>query len=100
MRVLKAVIAVMAMGATPAMSQPVSPGGAWTAPTAENMGDYYPRQAERDKVDGSATIDCAIKLDGALAACDVVSETPLGYGFGKATAKMFLKHCWVESEVR
>jgi len=38
----------------------------------------------RHGVSGSATLKCAVAIDGALDKCTIVSETPAGWGFGDA----------------
>ncbi|HEX2560545.1 TonB family protein [Phenylobacterium sp.] len=49
---------------------------------------YYPRDAQRRGVTGSATIDCRIAEGGVLEDCRAVSETPAGEGFGDAAVRM------------
>lgn len=49
---------------------------------------YYPEQAWRDRVEGSAIIHCTVTLDGKLKDCKILSETPAGAGFGEAALKM------------
>jgi len=44
----------------------------------------YPRQASNTRTAGQATLKCKINDIGAPAHCSVHSETPAGYGFGKA----------------
>ena len=53
-------------------------------PDAEAMSRAYPDLAARQGVGGLATIACQINSAGKVTACDVVSESPSGYGFGKA----------------
>lgn len=48
---------------------------------------YYPRRALRMNVEGSATLDCRVAVDGRLS-CVVVSETPPGWGFGEAALRI------------
>jgi protein TonB len=38
-------------------------------------------------VEGAATVGCVVQPDGALTDCQVISETPQGYGFGAAAVK-------------
>ena len=47
------------------------PGG-WSG----SAGPFYPDRAERLKIKGSATIECALQPTGALSDCVAVSETP------------------------
>jgi protein TonB len=53
-------------------------------PDAAAMSRAYPDLAARLGVGGLATIACQINAAGKVTACDVVSESPSGYGFGKA----------------
>jgi protein TonB len=53
-------------------------------PDAAAMSRAYPDLAARQGVGGLATIACQINAAGKVTACDVVSESPSGYGFGKA----------------
>jgi TonB family protein len=45
---------------------------------------YYPEKAARDEVEGRATLSCDVSAEGTLAGCKVISEDPVGYGFGDA----------------
>lgn len=51
-------------------------------PDADDLAQVWPA-AGRGK-DGAATIRCVVNVDGLLNKCAVVSETPLGLGFGAA----------------
>jgi protein TonB len=53
--------------------------------------DSYPTRAANDEVEGVATIECTVQPDGALADCLVLNEKPVGYGFGAATVKLFVR---------
>jgi TonB family protein len=55
-------------------------------PTAEDVMNYRP--AKGMAVDGHATISCVVTDRGTLDRCRVVSETPLGDGFGAAALAM------------
>ncbi|MBI3438683.1 MAG: energy transducer TonB [Proteobacteria bacterium] len=73
---------------TPPVQQaaPQSSGGRliWTAqPTPQMLSQLYPRRARLEVMDGTATLDCTM-LASLSADCRVVSERPLGYGFGEA----------------
>lgn len=57
-------------------------------PTGQDIARFYPPAAERAKVSGSTVISCGITAEGLLIACQVVEETPAGYGFGEAALKM------------
>ena len=61
-------------------------GAACAATSAQN---FYPPDALNAEVEGSATIQCTVQLDGRLAQCTVLNEDPKGYGFGTATVRLF-----------
>ena len=48
---------------------------------------YYPRRALRMNMQGSATLDCRVAVDGWLN-CTVLSETPSDWGFGEAALRI------------
>ncbi len=54
-----------------------------------HLAPLYPKHAMDDSVSGSAQIECVVQPDYTLKACVVLSESPKGYGFGKATIKLF-----------
>ena len=78
-------LSVIALAAaTPAAAQMI-----WTAaPTAAEMAAVYPAKAKAQGVAGGVELICAATRDGALTACDVLGETPRGYGFGSAARKL------------
>jgi TonB family protein len=53
-------------------------------PTPENLLAVWPREAMRKGVDGRTVISCKVSEQGALFACEVISEKPEGMGFGQA----------------
>lgn len=53
-------------------------------PTKDQLRTLHPREAFRQRLNGSARITCRIRLDTRLEACRVVDETPPGRGFGQA----------------
>lgn len=53
-------------------------------PSGDQMMDAYPRRAIDREMSGSATLRCAVRLDGTLTGCSVLAETPGGYGFGRS----------------
>ena len=77
---------------------PVRPNGAayitgdWTYPTAEAVKEFYPPRAHEDEIDGAVTLDCEVRVDGSVSACELISENPRGYAFGASTITMFIKH--------
>jgi TonB family protein len=46
---------------------------------------HYPNRALNNRIQGNATFECAVGIDGRLTSCIILSETPVGYGFGEAT---------------
>lgn len=61
----------------------------WIArPTPDQMMRAYPMRAQRDGVEGSATLRCAVTARGGLTDCAVLSESPGGYGFGRAAMQL------------
>lgn len=70
--------------AGPAAAQTV-----WTAaPTAADMAAAYPAKAKAEGVGGAVELVCAAGRDGVLTDCDVLGESPRGYGFGSAARKL------------
>ena len=80
------------LGGTLTTTVPETPGGPavivnprWLSrPDAAAMSRAYPELAARQGVGGLATIACQVTAAGRVASCDVVDESPSGYGFGKA----------------
>lgn len=56
-------------------------------PDGSDFARLYPVRAEHDRVNGRATLDCLVGVNGALS-CTVLSEEPPGYGFGEATLQI------------
>jgi TonB family protein len=70
---------------------PVSPSThvAWTRrPSADDFALYYPAAAARQNLSGDATLQCKLKADGRLDACEVLNESPPGVGFAQAVMAM------------
>ncbi|WP_425993951.1 energy transducer TonB family protein [Caulobacter sp. DWR1-3-2b1] len=57
-------------------------------PSAGDLARYYPDGAARREVSGSATLNCAVAANGSVRNCMIVSETPVGEGFGDAALKL------------
>ncbi len=57
-------------------------------PSGEEMARYYPERAERMEVEGRVTLNCKVTSNGTLDRCTVVSENPVGEGFGPAALQM------------
>jgi TonB family protein len=58
------------------------------APTAADMAAAYPAKARAEGVGGGVELVCSVKSSGALGDCDVMGESPKGYGFGGAAQKL------------
>ena len=64
---------------------PVITNPSWSRqPSADQMMRAYPQRAIIDGVAGSASLNCLVLPNGAVADCNVARETPGGYGFGRA----------------
>lgn len=73
---------------TPA-ADPVIRNPQWVRkPSAEQMLAAYPDRAIDREVSGQATLSCAVLANGNMSNCSVVSETPGGYGFGRAALSL------------
>ena len=57
-------------------------------PSKDDLVQVFPSAASAAKIDGKATMACRVLQNGALANCGVVSETPVGYGFGQAAVAL------------
>jgi TonB family protein len=53
-------------------------------PTGEDIARVYPRGAQKQELNGRATLTCAVDADGMLQSCAVSDEDPVGEGFGAA----------------
>jgi hypothetical protein len=53
-------------------------------PTRDPSDNLYPERATRLGVEGSAKVECGVAPDLTATHCQVISETPPGYGFGDA----------------
>lgn len=69
-------------------SLPATPPGWRSMPSAEDLTAAYPKKAQAAHVEGKATIECVVAVDGQLNSCKVVEEAPTGYGFGGAAVKL------------
>lgn len=80
-----AVLLLAAAG--PAVAQTV-----WTsAPTAADLAAAYPAKARAEGVGGGVELACTAMRTGAVSDCDVLGESPRGYGFGAAARKLATK---------
>lgn len=57
-------------------------------PSASELARYYPDGAIRREISGSATLNCSVAANGSVRNCMIVSETPVGEGFGDAALKL------------
>ena len=76
-------------GPTSETPDPVIRNPTWIErPNGDVMARYYPDAAVRAGIQGVATISCRVTAKGAVADCQVTSETPQGAGFGPAALKL------------
>jgi len=57
-------------------------------PTALQMTRYYPAGAMENEISGKVLLSCGVTATGAMAGCQVLSETPAGQGFAQAALKL------------
>ena len=58
----------------------------WVArPSGADLARFYPREAARNRISGSAVLQCRVAVNGQVEDCIVLSEEPEGMGFGAAT---------------
>tara|TARA_R110002124_G_scaffold7151_4_gene41997 strand:+ start:212 stop:949 length:738 start_codon:yes stop_codon:yes gene_type:complete len=57
-------------------------------PSGEQLMRAYPQRALRAEVAGTASLTCVVQTSGAVSGCVVTSETPGGYGFGRAAQSL------------
>ncbi|WP_372783665.1 hypothetical protein [Phenylobacterium sp.] len=57
-------------------------------PSGEDLLRYYPAGALQQRIEGRATISCAVDLRGRFHDCRQIGEDPQGLGFGDAAVKM------------
>ncbi|MGV8929351.1 MAG: energy transducer TonB family protein [Brevundimonas sp.] len=53
-------------------------------PSADQMTRAYPTRAVAGSVAGSASLNCLVQANGGVTDCEVLRETPDGFGFGRA----------------
>ncbi|HWE46163.1 MAG TPA: energy transducer TonB [Caulobacteraceae bacterium] len=56
-------------------------------PSSRQLEADYPRRALINGVSGKALVRCRVQVDGLLDDCSILSESPLGLGFGEATLR-------------
>jgi TonB family protein len=59
-----------------------------STPSLEELKKHYPRAAERDGIDGDVQITVTLDEVGRATDTFVLSETPLGMGFGAAASEL------------
>lgn len=70
-------------------SAPVYVTPRWTRfPDGNALATYYPPRAIDNEIEGVSTVECTVMDDKGRVTCQAISETPAGYGFGSATARM------------
>lgn len=93
MRALAAGLIILAVSAVPASAQAPKAGAypeGWVPPdwfkkpTPSQLLSVAPAAAMKSGKGGKAVIACVVTVQGALSACQVVSEDPPGMGFGAA----------------
>jgi len=57
-------------------------------PDASQVASAYPPGAVDRNIGGGVTLNCAVTAAGGVKDCGVVSETPTGFGFGKAALSL------------
>jgi len=91
---LAGVASAQVAGPSPSPGEGVVTNPDWSVkPSAADLLRFYPDRAQRYNVGGQARILCHVTAEGALDRCQVISETPTGYGIGDAAlaaAKLFV----------
>jgi protein TonB len=57
-------------------------------PNAAQFARAYPGLAARESVGGLVSLSCEVAVNGAVTDCDVMSESPGGYGFSRAALSL------------
>jgi TonB family protein len=90
--VLVGAIALAAAGtvwaAKPAPRHVITKPNWVSRPTGDDLARFYPAAAAKAKLEGKATIDCLVKIDGRLNNCSIRSESPAEAGFGQASLQL------------
>jgi len=58
------------------------------AASADELSRYFPDKALRADTAGTVVLKCQVKLNHTLENCEVISESPVGFGFGDAAIKV------------
>ena len=84
-------LALLLQAGTPAARPPPSNDDLpkWSrVPSAQEMAAAYPPGPRAENLAGSGVMDCTIGAAGELTACEVVSESLAGQGFGAAAVSL------------
>ena len=81
----------MLAAAALATSQPVVPPHWERKPSGDDLMEAYPPAAASKDIEGRAIMVCTVDVYGDMDDCDVVSETPPGWGFGAAALRISLR---------
>ena len=82
-------VALLALALPCEAAEPVIVGPSWKAlPGPKRVKEAYPDRAYKERLAGKVQLDCLITTDGWAADCQVLSETPQGYGFGGAAIRL------------
>jgi protein TonB len=57
-------------------------------PDSDQVARAYPEAAARAGIGGLVTLACEVGVRGEVSACDVVGESPAGYGFSRAALSL------------
>jgi TonB family protein len=57
-------------------------------PNGDDMARVYPPRAAREGLSGTSRVHCAVEASGILSGCVVVSQSPIGFGFGEAELRL------------
>jgi TonB family protein len=82
---LAATMMALMQAATPA---PVLKPDWERLPPPEAFIRYYPKAAQEQDIEGVVTVQCSVTATGMLEGCSVVSEDPVGQGFGAAAMNL------------
>lgn len=75
--------------ADPPRGPPVITQPDWISrPTGDQLLGAYPNRALERGVEGTASLRCAVRVNGTITGCSVASETPAGQGFGRAASSL------------
>ncbi len=61
-------------------------------PTGQDVLNVFPRLALMRNVGGQVDMRCRVLQSGGVSHCDVVDETPSGWGFGRAAQELSPKY--------